>query len=503
MVSPNRPEDEEFVAAAGLVDEALSEFSGCVDAMGIDRSCLLELLLRRLRGQRYAVEREADSVIDLEGWLELPWNDARFLIVTGMNEGIVPDSRISDIFLPDSLRSQLGLRHDADRLARDAYLMTTLIESRRAEGRICFVAGKTSTAGDPLKPSRLLFHCGDGELPERAVRLFGSPEERRDNHPPTVSFRLDASPPADLAVRALDLRSMRVTWFKDYLACPFRFYLKHVLGMESMDDEKRELDAMEFGALVHYALQRMAEGEEMRRCSDEDRLRDFLCAAAGDWVADRFGTSLPLQVEIQMAAAMQRLGAAARVQAGLARDGWDIIHSEMVIESDLEGMLVRGRIDRIDRHRDTGVIRLLDYKTSDGAQGPVKAHTAAVIPDMHDYARVKIEGKDRRWVDLQLPLYRLLLPDTEEWWGRVEAGYFKLPKAVNDTGVAMWEGFSDEVLESARACAEGVVRDVKERSFWPPAAKVTYDDYEALFYGGAEPCIDVGAFQAFMERRDG
>ena len=217
----------------------------------------------------------------------------------------------------------------------------------------------------------------------------------------------------------------------------------------------------------------------------------------------RFGPSLPLQVEIQLAVAMQRLGAAARVQAGLVRDGWDIIHSEMVIEAALEGMVVRGRIDRIDRHRDTGVIRLLDYKTSDIAQSPVKAHTAAVTPDMRDYARVKIEGKDRRWVDLQLPLYRLLLPDTEELWGRVEAGYFNLPKAVNDTGVAMWEGFSDEVLESAGACVEGVVRDVKERRFWPPAAKVAYDEYETLFSGGAEPCIDVEAFRAFMERRDG
>ena len=499
LVNPSSPEGEEFIAVADLIHSTLRELAGgVVSALHMEKKDALELLLRRLSKEHYYSER-AVAAIDLEGWLELPWDDAPFLIVTGMNDGSVPDSRLSDVFLPDSLRGRLSLRHDADWLARDAYLMRTMIESRREEGRVCFIAGKTSAEGEPLKPSRLLFRCGDEQLPRRAERLFGSPEEKRDNHPATISFLLEAGPRADLTADRLDLQRMPVTWFGDYLACPFRFYLRHVLGMEELDDEKREMDALDFGSLVHYVLQRMAESEDMRHCENEGELRHFLCAEAEDWTVKRFGPSPSLQVVIQLEAARQRLGAAARVQAGLVRKGWEILRSEMVIEAKLAGMFVRGRIDRIDRHRETGRVRVIDYKTSDKVQSPEEAHIASLSEDAVEYARVKINGKEKRWIDLQMPLYIILLQDKDEFRAQIELGYFNLPKAVNDTGVTLWEGFDDELLGSARACAEGVLRDIRNRRFWPPAAKVAYDDFGSLFYADVAECVNVETIEAFME----
>lgn len=499
VVSPGVPADEEFREVAKLVDDALRELGMVFDGdPGIAKEDGLDLLLERLRPQSYYPER-ADAVIDLEGWLELPWNDAPFLIVTGMNDGFVPDGRLSDIFLPDSLRGQLGLRCDADRLARDSYLMSGLIESRRTDGRVCFIAGKTSAPGNPLKPSRLLFRCGDGELPPRALRLFGDPDEERPNCPSTVSFKLDARPPADLPAGRLDIVKMQVTRFRDYLACPFRFYLKHVLGMEELDDVEAEMDARDFGAMVHHALNAMAKDDAMRACADERRLRAFLCAGAEQWVERRFGRSPLLPVLIQLESARQRLGAAARVQAALAGDGWEILHSEMMVEARLGGMLVVGRIDRIDRHRGTGRLRILDYKTSDNAEEPAKVHLGAPAPHAAGYMQLTVKGREKRWIDLQLPLYRMLLAGSEEIAGPVELGYFDMPKAVNDTGVTTWDGFNEELLESAVACARGVAGDVRNRRFWPPAEKVRYDDFESLFHDDIAKCIDADAFTAFLK----
>jgi ATP-dependent helicase/nuclease subunit B len=254
----------------------------------MDKESALELLLWSLGRESYYPEPE-EAMIDLEGWLELPWNDAPLLIVTGMNDGKVPDSHPADAFLPDTLRRQLNLRHDEDRLARDAYLMTSLIESRRGQGRVCFVVGKTGASGDVLKPSRLLFQCSDAELPRRAERLFGTPPEARAGHPSSISFRLEAAPPPDVPAENLELKRISVTAFRDYLDCPFRYYLKHVLGMEALDDQKKELDAMGFGSLVHDTLHQMALNEEMRRCEGVDRLQEFLCGKAADWVTERFG----------------------------------------------------------------------------------------------------------------------------------------------------------------------------------------------------------------------
>ena len=498
MVDPNRPCDEEFIAVAELLDATLRELvSEAVAAIGIDNKDALNLILRGFGAGHYYPER-GEAVIDLEGWLELPWNDAPFLMVTGMNDGIVPDSRLSDVFLPDSLRSQLNLRHDADRLARDVYLMSGLVESRRNGGRVCFIAGKTNTTGDPLKPSRLLFCCDDDELPNRAERLFGDPGEKQDNYPPTISFMLEATPPADVSSARLNLTRMPVTWFREYLTCPFRFYLRRILGMEDMHDEKMEMDALDFGALVHHALWRMAENDKMRRCEGSDELSRFLHIEAESWIVERFGPKFPLQIGIQLDAAKQRLDTAAQVQVGLARDGWEIIRWEMKAERKFNGMMVTGRVDRIDRHRETGSIRCIDYKTSDRAINPAEDHIFSASPEARDYARVLIGGKERQWSNLQLPLYAFLLRDKSEFGDDVELGYFNLPKTAGDTGVKIWTDLNSKLLESAMACSEGVLEDVRDRKFWPPAAKVSYDDFESLFHADVADCVNVESLQAFL-----
>ncbi|MFZ4482328.1 MAG: PD-(D/E)XK nuclease family protein [Rhodoferax sp.] len=214
-----------------------------------------------LAGQTLPREIEPAD-LDLEGWLELSWNPAPFLIVTGLNEGYVPDSRMGDIFLPDSLRAHLGMRHDGCRLARDLFLLESLIESRRRAGTIRLFCGKTSAAGDPLKPSRLLFRCPDSALPDRAARLFEELKSHGSLPAASISFQLQSSladrPPVWPAGKSLS-----VTAFRDYLECPFRFYLRHVLGMESVDDLKTEPDAMEFGQLIHHALRQLHDSGEL------------------------------------------------------------------------------------------------------------------------------------------------------------------------------------------------------------------------------------------------
>ena len=499
-VNPRHPDDADFIAVAQLIDTALRQLnSDPVKALGLEKRQALELLLSALRSEHYYPEPE-DAVIDLEGWLELPWNDAPFLIVTGMNDGAVPASCLSDVFLPDSLRRQLGLRHDTDWLARDAYVMSALIESRRDQGRVCFIAGKTGSTGDVLKPSRLLLLCSDEELPGRAESLFGSPAGVRVNFPSSISFRLDVRPPRDTPARKLEPAGISVTAFRDYLACPFRFYLKRMLEMEEVDDLKTELDALDFGSLVHDVLHEMARDEEMRRCRDAGQLQDFLCTRAEDWAAACYGRHRPLQVEIQMESAKQRLREAARVQARLVREGWEIVGAEKDIQGELEGFRVRGKIDRIDQHRETGRIRLLDYKTSESAQTPEEAHMASLPRDreMADYAKVAVGGGQKRWIDLQLPLYAILLSSEGEFQGPYELGYFNLPKALPETGVSIWETFSGGLLDSAGDCAAGVIRDIRSRRFWPPAAKVRYEEFEKLFAGDVMDCVNTEAFEAYL-----
>jgi ABC-type cobalamin/Fe3+-siderophores transport system ATPase subunit len=58
-------------------------------------------------------------------------------------------------------------------------------------------------------------------------------------------------------------------------------------------------------------------------------------------------------------------------------------------------------------------------------------------------------------IDLQLPLYAVLLSSDPGLRGPFELGYFNLPKAVDDTSAVLWDDPSSALLELARALATG------------------------------------------------
>jgi hypothetical protein len=113
---------------------------------------------------------------------------------------------------------------------------------------------------------------------------------------------------------------------------------------------------------------------------------------------------------------------------------------------------------------------------------------------------VEVDGKKRRWTDLQVPLYAVLLSSDPDLRGPFELGYFNLPKSLDETGVVPWEDVSAALLQSADACARGVIRDIKSRRFWPPAQKTKYDAFGSLFAADPALCVNAEAFQAFFKQ---
>lgn len=496
-----RPEvqaDDEFRTVADRVDEGLRLISsGCVPQNKLEAHECCELLLEMLAQERYTRERPAGA-IDLEGWLELSWNDAPLLILTGMNDSAVPQRLGDDAFAPESLRRTVGLRNEADRLARDVFLARGMVESRRRHGRLYAISGKYGPGGEPLKPSRILLRCDDHELPLRARRLFGDPDDTRPSVPSSISFVLKPHVPPAEDRTVQQPTTLSATSLRDYLACPFRFYLKHVLRMESIADTKRELDALDFGTIVHEVLASMASDTRLRGSDDPRVLSRFLNEQVDRWATEHLGTNPPLHLTMQLDVIRDRLMTAARVQAEQARLGWEIIYSEERMELTIGSMSIRGRIDRVERHRDTGKIRVLDYKTTESPDPPAKQHLAADTPDARDYSRVQVEGRTRRWTDLQLPLYVAMvvgrMPQAED----VSAGYFNLPRDTDATDIDMWAGLTEPILRSAMTCASGILEDIENRRFWPPSAKVAHDDYESLLPAEASQCIDGQEFTEFL-----
>ncbi len=440
----------------------------------------------------FAAEVRTDTrdpgAIDLLGWLELLWEDAPHLIIAGVNDGRVPDAIVGDAFLPEALRVQLGLKTNAERFARDAYLLQAFAASRAHAGaRLDLLLGKTTAAGDPLRPSRLLLRCPDAELPARVAQLFRPVAASKTAPSWHRAWQLAprrVAPPLRLSVTAL----------RAWLACPFRFYLRHVLKMERVEPAKDELDAFDFGILVHAALQQLGENTALRDCTDVRQLREFLLEQFELAARRRYGAELTLPLVVQFESARQRLRAAATIEAAERAAGWRTERVEWKFDLPLGGVTLSGKIDRIDRHAD-GRMRVIDYKTGDAASAPEKAHWRsprdddAVRPEWLRCADAN--GKPRVWIDLQLPIY--LRAVAAEFGDAVECGYFNLPKAAGETAVVAWENYSRATQAAAEACAAGVVSAVAAENFWPPTELMgraaEWDEFAELFHEGAAASV--------------
>lgn len=411
-----------------------------------------------------------EAAIEMKGWLELGWEARPHLILVGLQEGDVPYERLGDVFLPDSLRAELGLRSAAGLQARDTYLFQVLAAQRRAAGRLDVLVAKFTDAGEPLLPSRLIFLCSDAELPQRAQRLF-SPmrEDAGASAPaPTPPRRLRLPP---VPVEKGNERRISVTDFAQYLESPLLFYLSRRLGWEAVEPHKQEMDALDFGTLAHRVLEQLGREEQFRDLVDAKKLAAFLRDRLDEAARRQFGLKMPLGVEVQLDALARRLERFAEVQAREASAGWRIEAVERKFEWVMEGWTVTGKIDRIDRHAD-GRVRLLDYKTSEKPQAPEAVHYKVVRGETEGRvpraALFTWDGKALRWTNLQLLLYAAYWAQAcPEDAGKISCGYVQLPRMLQAVELVLWAEGLAELAEQATACAQRILQDLAEGSPGP------------------------------------
>jgi len=424
-------------------------------------------------------------VIDVQGWLELFFEPGKHLVLCGMNEGKVPARTTGDPWLGEAAGRQLGLIVNAERAARDAFLYQAMLEARRQDGRVDVICAKSGSGGEALLPSRLLLAADRADLPGRVKFLF------RGIEPPEAGLHWHAD--WQWQPRMADPpQRLNVTSLATYLACPFRYYLKHAVGMQSTEPDRVEWNARDFGNVAHELMERWGRDTEARDLTNPGALHAWLTAELDRIVAAWFGQRVPLAVRVQSEVLRQRLVWLARTQAASRAEGWEILEVESKIEIPVGDATLVGKIDRIDRHREHGTLRVIDYKTGKvedvekahrqkiTARTVLPAHLGSDSPAIHDRADHGKAGAFL-WRNLQLPLYALAV--------RNRAGntpvpcYFSLGATAADVAIHEWVDFSATDLDAAWACTEWLVKRIASGVFWPPAEKVVYDDFEVLAAG--------------------
>ncbi|MGB2402354.1 MAG: PD-(D/E)XK nuclease family protein [Akkermansiaceae bacterium] len=482
---------------SGLVEaiDALDRLAAHTEEIAPDEA--FEMLTESVKSARIPSER-GDTVLDLQGWLEISYDPAEHLILAGMHEECVPEGTGDDAFLPDSLRDQLGLRDMRARFARDAFILQAALCSRAQNGRVDAVVSRFNQSGESRKPSRLLMRQSGQELAALVCHLFDeSASQPRKRGAWRRDWQLEVPIHAN-RYTGEDAINISPSAIKDYLNCPFRFYLKRIAKMKTYDANKREMDALDFGKLCHHVLDEFGADEAMRDSSDVTELEGYFMARLDVAMEQLFGKNLSLPLIVQLESARERLRAFAKIQAADRAMGWCIVETEYQIGKygdnwQIANHPVTMAIDRIDRHEDGNQWRVWDYKTSGKAKHPKEAHlrrwreqeNRPQLGDLWDPS-----GKPFGWADVQLPMYAAFTQQRFETGELPQVGYINLPRAISDAAFTAWAPFEESHVEHAMSWAEAAVESIRAGDFTQiaqyPANQRDWDDFAELAPDGLE-----------------
>jgi hypothetical protein len=175
-------------------------------------------------------------------------------------------------------------------------------------------------------------------------------------------------------------RPLSPTGLEDYAACGYRYFAKRVLYLRGLDEPEdvEVLSALDRGSLVHTALERFFESQRKRgRPAVGERWTEADAAALLDIVDEEFASlkaqgkaGLPVYSEHDLRT----------IKGDLARfldedsdfrltTGAVPAEFEGDVYSEVAGIRLRGKYDRLDRKPDGSAAWVIDYKTGSSSYG--------------------------------------------------------------------------------------------------------------------------------------
>ena len=277
------------------------------------------------------------------GLLEARLQRADLVVLGGLNEGVWPALPAPDPWLPPKVRATLRMPTLDSRIGLAAHDFAGALGAPEV-----LITRARRDSKSPTVASRFLLRLGaiSGVLP-RDVRLERMTRALDDPGSTEPADRPAPSPPAEQRPERIS-----VTAVDRLKADPFAFYAQAILKLRSLDPVDADHTARWKGEAVHLVLQDWLQHDEC----DPDKLRP----RAERLLLD--GAIHPLQRALWAPRLLEAIDWIAAMERGNQAEGRLPLKAEVTGETPLAGVIVHGRVDRIDRLPGGG-LAIIDYKT--------------------------------------------------------------------------------------------------------------------------------------------
>ena len=284
------------------------------------------------------------------------WREFDAVLLLGCDADHLPGMKEGGRWFNDAVRSALGLptrsMHAARQreelhalLALNERVLVTWQKERDGETRLL------SPFLQLLRDKQEQVHGSD--LSDTRLHGYLAAEDASPVNLPRSKQPVPVVPADDIP------ETISVSACNSLVACPYQFHARHVLRLNELDEVQEAIEKRDYGERVHDILRRFHEQypqvaghpvEEMDAALRNISAGVFADLVAQDFAAhawlERWYKSLPAYLEWQM---------------GNEKEGWRYAEAESAFNLQLDGITLRGRIDRIDRKGNE--TRVFDYKT--------------------------------------------------------------------------------------------------------------------------------------------
>lgn len=362
-IDPGLPETNDLLDDRGSLYDILDEVVAFEADFGAEPGSRSEFLrtLEYLIGLESSAAEPAQTGILVSDLAELEGLHPRRVVLGGLTESNLPGSYATDPILPDRLRKRLGMPDSDRHRDRQRFRLRCALESGREVPLLC---SYDSQDGNPVLPTPFLqlpvlkppvpdAYCAPIEEQVDAGTRESQPFADRRLE---VDFSADRTVKAALERRYGPERAVSVTAIEAFRRCPYQFYLERVLGLESPPEPQYEIDARQWGSIIHRALERLYEKGSVPLTALEKRARAALDAALREAGLPAFWAEATRRVFDNL------LPGIVGIEAVLRENGWRPTVTEHTVSGKAaKDILVRGKLDRLDEG--PAGLRVLDYKT--------------------------------------------------------------------------------------------------------------------------------------------
>jgi ATP-dependent helicase/nuclease subunit B len=331
--------------AGRIAAEMLSELQSSRAALQLNVAAedAVPLLRQLLDGQAVRPPYGGHPRIFIWGLLEARLQRADLVVLGGLNEGVWPALPAPDPWLPPKVRATLRMPTLDTRIGLAAHDFASALGAPEV-----LITRARRDSKSPTVASRFLLRLDaiSGGLP-RDVRLERLTRSLDDPGSPQPMDRPAPSPPAEQRPERIS-----VTAVDRLKADPFAFYAQGILKLRSLDPVDADHTARWKGEAVHLVLQEWLQHDEC----DPEKLRPRAERLLRDEAIHPLLRALwaPRLLEaIDWIAAMERSNQV---------EGRRPLKAEVTGETALAGVIVHGRVDRIDQLPGGG-LAIIDYKT--------------------------------------------------------------------------------------------------------------------------------------------